>query len=394
MKTLLLLVGVATTTLACAPTLIPLRMRSAEDSCGPPSQEMAPLASLGQDPKPFDVRYAPEENDNLPSAQPTKTDIYTYRFEQENAGTEETLRAIVAPEGQPPRVVGHRGLALSRDSKAGWIREATGTEENLYALVHLPIYKNGVSTEESNKQANSMAVGGHGTALLRTPDGVWQKETTGTDADLFAITRGGGSVVAVGAGGVMVERSAEGVWHDVPTYTKANLYGIGRCMSHICAVGAGGVVVECAAPKGVLACVPREPPTKSDLYVVTDEEMFLGDGVWLGLTPTEKRDLYPPPLWSPWRFADDSVEKADARAYANNHWMGIAGKLIAGRRGAAWLVGNWVITKKPVRRIQLPYAVDFYGASYNLVDGFLVGEKGTIVKVGVLGFVPPRMCLL
>lgn len=367
----------------------PIRMRSADDGCGGPNPEMLPLPSLGQDPHPFDVLHAPERMNDGPGQS------YVYRFELERSGTTETLRAIVRLRGKPPLVVGDRGIALIRDSKAGWMRETTGTTENLNAIVVAPFWKDGETVEQAEARASYVAVGSHGAALVRGPDAVWRSETTGTTADLFGLWHRGKSTVAVGAGGVMVERSEDGVWRDVPTHTTADLYAIGVCNGHLCAVGAGGAVVDCVGREGGgLACVPRKPPTSAALHVVTDEEQFLGEGVWLSIKPDPKFDNRAPLEWVPWRFADASVEKSDARATANNHWVGIGERLVVGRGGAVWLVGNWVINQKPVQKIELPYAVDFYGATYELVDGFFVGEKGTIVKMGVLGFVPPLICLL
>jgi hypothetical protein len=361
---------------------------NSEAGCGPPSEEMKPLASLGQDPAPFTLAHRPSDGD--PSA---KGELlrYSYRFERETSGTTDTLRAVSMVHWRPPIVVGDRGTVLVRDPKSGWAREATGTEEDLYALAPAPVHRSG-SSEEQTAPAPYVAVGAHGTALVRDPAGVWHVEKTGVSADLHGLWNRGRSTVAVGARGTMVERSPEGVWREIQTRTQADLYAMGPCSTHACAVGAAGTIVDCAAQGDDLVCVPRRPVTDGALFVVTDSGLLLGKGAWLRPVPAKDREGNPPPEWEHWRDAGESVRENEARAAANNPYLGVSEMLVAGRGGAVWLVGYWGSVKTPVLRIEAPFGVDFHGVANEVVDGFLVGEKGTIVKVGVGGFVPLRIC--
>jgi len=353
-----------------------------DDSCSGQNEIEKPLPSLGHDEKPFEWKHA---------------DL-VYRFERENSGTTETLRAIVVAEKRPPLVVGDKGIALVRDSKAGWMREATGTTENLNALVFAPITTVKENHTVEKVEPRYIAVGAHGTALVRDQDGVWHSENTGTTADLYAARYRGSATIAAGAGGVMVERSPEGVWHEIQTHTKADLYAMGGCGGYGCAVGAEGAVVlyvpEDGEVKDDLICVPRPPVAKTSLRVVTDMATVLGDGVWVTPVMQKDGDLILPPQFEPWRFAGASVANDEARAASTNHWVGMLEMLVAGRGGAVWLIGNQFIEKEPFQKINVPYENDFNGVHFALVDGFLVGSEGTIVKLGVEGFRPPKICLL
>ncbi len=364
--------------LSCAATRFTIARPYRGTPC-PPSEVIAPLPSLGHDPKPFELERSPDASDRLPVR---SAPSYTHRFELETSGTTAALRAVTADEGQPVLVVGDRGTALVRDPKSGWKSEQTGTTEDLFALSRAP-------SRIKGEAGSYLAVGSHGVALVRSPEGAWQSEATGTLADLHAIW--GGSLV-VGDGGVMVARSPEGSFRRVPTHTTANLHAIGRCDTHICAVGDGGVIVDCSFATGEPVCVPRRPPTTAALRVVSNEVFILGEGVWLSIAPRSASNPDPPPEWQPWRLAGPSVAGSDARAAARNHWVG-AEMLVAGRRGAVWLVGNFTVMKHPVQRIDVPYTVDFHGVTYERTDGFLVGDAGTIVKLGVMSFRPPTTCL-
>jgi len=348
-----------------------------------------PLASLGQDPEPFELRHAPED-----AARGAQGPSYVYRFERETSGTTEALRGVIMARGRPPLVVGDRGTALVRDRKGGWFREATGTEEDLYALAFAPRVEPGGTVEEATKRADVVVVGSRGTALVRSSAGVWRAEQSGTSADLFALFYRGKSTVAVGAGGAMVERTPEGVWRSIASHTTADLYAIGPCASHLCAVGAEGAMVDCVARGDSLACVPRPPLTSGALRATEGTVHIMGDGVWLGYKAPEKREPEPPPTFAPWPFMAGMMEGESVRSAATNHWIGIGEMVAVGAGSTLFFVGNTFLKKKPVEKVRLPFEVDFHGVVYDLVDGFLVGDRGTLVRLGVHGFTPPKICLL
>ena len=140
-----------------------LRVRAwnEEERCGPPRGPETPRASLAHDPAPFEIRRAAEDG---PAGKPQPG--YVYRFEREKSGTTENLRAVHMMRQGPVLVVGDHGMALVRDSKTGWWPEATGTTENLYALVASPHYPDGSSiSEEQRKKVPYVAVGSHGAAV-------------------------------------------------------------------------------------------------------------------------------------------------------------------------------------------------------------------------------------
>ncbi|MDI1433494.1 hypothetical protein [Polyangium sorediatum] len=370
---------------ACGPSYVPA---SFEDRCGPPPGVAHPLPSLGYDTKPFEIRHLPETD--FGGRRPG----YLYRFEREDSGTTESLRAVHMIHGGRILVVGDRGTVLTRDAKTGWQKEDPGTTENLYALVASPHEKDGtVITEELRKNKPYIAVGSNGAAVARGLDGVWRAESTGTSADLFALLHLGASTVAVGAGGVMVERSREGVWRTVKTRTTADLYGLGSCGAYVCAVGAGGTLVQCASRDGERVCIPRAP-AQATLRVVTEAGNVMGDGIWLKYVQPNQTEPTPPPSYAPWPAGNAVLSGEEIRAAEVNHWGGISEMLAVGRRSTIWFLGHGLPEKSPLERVKLPFEVDFHDVAYELTDGFLVGARGTIVHLAIEGFTPPHICLL
>jgi hypothetical protein len=82
------------------------------------------------------------------------------------------------------------------------------------------------------------------------------------------------------------------------------------------------------------------------------------------------------------------------RAEWNNHYSDMGEHIAVGRRGAVWFVSNPFYREKPFERVQLPFGVDLHGVAFDLVDGWLVGDKGTIVHLAVDGITIPTICLL
>ena len=360
-----------------------------EDRCGPSPGPAKPLPSLGHDPKPFELRHVPESH--FGGSRPG----YLYRFEREDSGTTESLRAVHMIHGGRVLVVGDHGTALTRDVKAGWQKEDPGTTETLYALVAAPYYKDGtVITEELRKNKPYIAVGSKGAAVVRGLDGVWQAEQTGTSADLFALLHLGATTVAAGAGGVMVERSREGVWRAVKTRTTADLVGLGICENYVCAVGAGGTMLQCASRDGERVCIPRAPATQATLRVVAEAGNIMGDGIWLRYVMPSQTEPRPPPSYTPWPEGNAVLSGEEIRAAESNHWGGISEMLAVGRRSTIWFLGNGLPEKTSLEQVKLPFEVDFHDVAYELTDGFLVGDRGTIVHLAIEGFTPPHICLL
>jgi hypothetical protein len=362
----------------------------ASSDCSPGGPAI-PKPSLGHDPAPFRIERMDAHEDAQP-ARPLRR--YGYRFEREPSGTTQTLRAVHFEYQGKAIVVGDHGTALMRDPVAGWTLEATGSGENLYAVVRAPYRPDGPVDEQREARAPYVVVGARGTALVRTFDGKWRTEQTGTDRDLHGLVHLGTSTLAVGAGGTMVERSAEGVWRPVPSRTTVDLFAAGTCSPHLCATGAGGIIVDCVRPDGKLVCIPRPVAAPADLRAIADDGMLFGDGVLLDPARTPEGVWSPPPEWQPSRYAGASIGTDEVRAVWNNHWMGVSEHIAVGRGGVVWLVSNRYERAEPFERLRLPFGVDLYGVAFELVDGFLVGEGGTIVHLSVDGVPIPTVCLL
>ncbi len=371
---------------ACVASLascFPSARKPSADGCGGPHPEWPPppLASLGQDAEPVLLSHAPH--------------LYAHRFERERSGTTETLRAVVFEHGRSALVVGDRGTALLRDA-TGWRSEPTGTGETLNAVVKAPRHETTAAktAETAPEDVSYVAVGANGAAVLRGPDGIWHAETTGTSADLYGLFNGWRFTLAVGAGGAMLQRSPDGVWRQISTRTNADLYSVGLCKSyvqeHFCAVGAHGTIVDCMPSDTDFVCIPRGPLTDRSLHVLTQYGLVLGDGVWLRPAPVQTSE--PPIGYELWNLPGANAGDDEPRAASANNWIGISEVLIAGRHGAVWLVLHWFPEKENVTRLSLPYGVDFHGAAFDLVDGFVVGDSGTIVKIALEGYDIGPLC--
>ncbi|MDC3959487.1 hypothetical protein KEG38_36880 [Polyangium jinanense] len=357
-----------------------------EDRCGPAPGPQKPLASLGHDEKPFEIRHLPEGR---------KRPGYLYRFEREDSGTTESLRGIHRIREGRIIVVGDHGTALVRDAKAGWQKEDPRTTENLYAIVPAAYYENGTTiTEELRKNLPYIAVGSNGAAVHRDVNGVWQVEQTGTSAALFAVSHFGSTTVAVGAGGAMVKRSKEGVWQAVKTRTTADLHSLGGCGEYLCVVGTGGAMVLCKFRDEEIVCIPRPPPAQATLRVLAERGFIMGDGVWLTQVLPKQTEPRPPPSYVPWPTANAVMAGEEILAVDHNRHSGIGELLAVGRRSTVWFQSGSTSEGGQLERVKLPFEVDFHDVAYELVDGFLVGDQGTIVHLGVEGFTPMHICLL
>jgi hypothetical protein len=321
---------------------------------------------------------------------------YTYRFEREPSGTTETLRAVYMHKlsGDPTIVVGDGGTALVRDPKRGWTREATGTNANLYAVTFAPSREDDPRNGPREERAH-IAVGARGAALVRSADGVWRAEQTGTDKDLFGAFTQGANVLAVGAGGTMVQRSPAGVWRTIPTRTTVDLYAMGSCEPHVCAVGAQGMVVDCAGEGEALVCIPRAGVASGDLRVIADYGFLFGRGAPLVPARRPEGMASAPPIWEPAPSVDSvTVAGDDMRGAFKNNTITLLEIIAVGRGGVVWLLSRPSFFEKPFVRVTLPFGVDLNGVAYDAVDGFLVGDKGTIVHLAVDGVDEINVCVL
>jgi hypothetical protein len=233
-----------------------------------------------------------------------------------------------------------------------------------------------------------IAVGTHGSALVRLEAGVWRAEQTGTDKDLFAVWHEGTTTVAVGAGGTMVQRSPEGAWRPVKTRTTADLYGINGGN----VVGAGGIRLECRGDDKEPVCIPQPAIVPRDLYAVSKEGYHIGDGALLSFMKGPKGELTLRPVGGRVDFvpADDRMRAV----WSNRTEDEMHEQIVVGLGGAVWFVSEPYSRKKAFERVQLPFGADLHGVAFELFDGFLVGDKGTIVHLAVDGIEIPTGVLL
>jgi photosystem II stability/assembly factor-like uncharacterized protein len=147
-------------------------------------------------------------------------------WQLEPSGTTADLHATIGGYA-----VGDHGTILRRD-ESRWVIEPSGTTEDLYAV-------------ESNTN-DVVVVGAHGTILRRSdPRGGWKAEESGTESDLFSVTRGdaGYDFIAAGANGVIVRSANRGLPWTRMNGTDRDLRFIVGSIPTMYAVGENGTIV-------------------------------------------------------------------------------------------------------------------------------------------------------
>lgn len=186
-------------------------------------------------------------------------------------GTAQTLRATWVADGGPSEmfVVGQAGLILHRVGNGPWQVETSGTDANLYAVT-------------ARSAAEVYAVGDRGVILRRT-GGKWLPEGAElrSSAALFsAAVLAGGEVVAVGDGGLAAIRGTAGVWtaETASTLAGAALRAVaGSKLDSLTAVGLGGLIVRRGATGWAADPLPVDPLARGNYYAVAQA----GDGVYV-----------------------------------------------------------------------------------------------------------------
>jgi hypothetical protein len=283
--------------------------------------------------------------------------------------------------------VGHHGTVRVRHPLFGWESESPGTSENLHAVVWARLVSNsGTALEIAPGAVRDpiIAVGAHGVATVSGSgrEASWRLEDTGTTQDLVSVAHFGAFTVAVGTAGTMVERSGNGVWRTVDTHTTADLASVGWLKGRIGAVGAHGTIVDCARLEERLVCIPRPSPVDADLVAVSS--VIFGRGVRL-------RAIGSPPV--EWQVVPDS----DAPWFRNEDILATSDDIAVGRDGLVLLLsrafGVAQFGEQPPGRIELPFGVDLHGVVFDGIQGYAVGDNGTIVHVGVHGRYEQAFCL-
>ncbi len=152
-------------------------------------------------------------------------------------GTAQTLRAVWVSDAAASEiyVVGHGGVILHR-SAGTWQKEASGTDANLYAVA-------------ARSPSEVFAVGDRGTVLRRV-SGTWMKEGSelATSTALFGVVvLPSGDVVSVGDSGVVARRQTAGVWaaETAPALAGLSLRAVGGSrLDGLVAVGLNSAIVR------------------------------------------------------------------------------------------------------------------------------------------------------
>ncbi len=129
-------------------------------------------------------------------------------------------------------VVGDHGTILRRE-ESRWVSEPSGTTEDLHAI-------------ESNID-DLVVVGAHGIILRHSdPRGGWKREESGTESDLFSVTRGdaGYDFIAVGKKGVIVRSPNRGLPWSRMTGTDRDLRFVVGTIPTMYAVGQDGTILS------------------------------------------------------------------------------------------------------------------------------------------------------
>lgn len=187
---------------------------------------------------------------------------WRYDFALEPSPTSADLHAVLIT-AESAFAFGDRGTILVRTGAGPWMLAPSPTQERLRGASNFGI-----------------VVGDHGT-WLSEQRGQWSAQSSGTDEDLYAVTRFGSHDFAVGDHGVMIERSPDGRFSRVETRTMARLRGIwhshdglaanhGELMDDLYLVGDGGTIVDCALRMDPPVCIPRPSPTGENLLQVID----------------------------------------------------------------------------------------------------------------------------
>lgn len=179
-----------------------------------------------------------------------------------SVSTAQTLRSawVADASAREVFVVGHTGLILHQVSGA-WQKETSGTDANLYAVA-------------ARSAAEVFAVGDRG-VILRRAGGTWQREGSelASTTALFGVTvLPSGEVIAVGDNGMIARRQTAGVW---VAETSSALSGLalravsGSRLDAVFAVGLDSAIVR----RGQLAWerdpLPIEASGRGNYYAVS-----------------------------------------------------------------------------------------------------------------------------
>lgn len=178
-------------------------------------------------------------------------------------GTAQTLRAAWAADAAASEVfvVGHAGLIL-RLASGTWQKESSGTDANLYAVA-------------ARSPSEVYAVGDRG-VILRRVSGTWQKEGAelASSSALFGLlVLPSGEVVAVGDNGLIARRQTAGVWG---AETSAALAGLslravaGSRLDALVAVGLNSAIVRRSQLGWDKDPLPIEPSGRGNYYAVAE----------------------------------------------------------------------------------------------------------------------------
>lgn len=347
-----------------------------------------------------------------------------YVFRREAVPTDRALHAV-AIDRALAYAVGDGGVALRRTGAAGWQLEPTGTDAALRGVAVATWEGHDYAWMPSDPRSVPIyAAGDRGTIVHRDAAGKWTVQPSGTDADLHAIGATAAEAIAVGDRGTILWLR-DGVWRVVASHTTAALRAIATAPSVII-VGDGGTIVSCGVKDGAPTCDAHQAATTADLRIVSERTIRWDAGTIRGFTMHDLEVFAADGTrmsrvaWAPIEFAGAAVSSFAPRSYHAQHWsfdVCDPEDVAVGAGGAIALVDPYkaaLAVQKDAPNPEgqadprardaaepgafdvqtLPEAVDLDGVVFEGLDGFVVGDRGTILQLTVEGARIPLATLL
>lgn len=348
-----------------------------------------------------------------------------YVFRREASPTDRALHAVAIDRGFAT-AVGDGGVAVRRDKAGGWKAEPTGTDAALRGIVVATWEGHDYAWMPDDPRAVALyAVGDRGTIVRRAADGTWAVQKSGVDVDLHAVGADAAEAIAVGDRGTVLWLHG-GAWLAAESHTDVALRAVTMSDHAVVIVGDAGTVLECGFRGDTMECSPRPHPTEANLIWVSERTVrWDAEGIH-GFTIHELEAFTATggrlrrSAWTPIDFAAGLDAPFAVRGYDAQHWsfdiadpedvaVGPAGAiaLVDPYKASLVSVGGAVDpsvqpalaahdpTEPGAFDVQhLPEAVDLDAAAFEGLDGFVVGDRGTILQLTVEGAKIPVATLL
>ncbi|MBL9007984.1 MAG: hypothetical protein JNJ46_27245 [Myxococcales bacterium] len=296
-----------------------------------------------------------------------RSDLGTAGWQAESGlGTMQTLRAawVADASAREVFVVGHAGVILHL-SGGSWQKESSGTDANLYAVA-------------ARTPTEVFAVGDRG-VILRRVSGTWQREGSelASTSPLFGLSvLPSGEVIAVGDNGLIARRQTAGVWvaETAPALAGLALRSVaGPRLDALFAVGMNSAIVRRGQLGWELDPLPIDGAGRGNYYAVATNPadsapVAVGE---YGLILSRRADR-----WQVEKRMPPSGMTAPLHLYGlsvagDELFVVGAGGYVARRLASG---GSWTEEASGTR-------ADLFSVSGSSVSGLVsVGENGTLVR--------------